>query len=107
LAIIGELDGGSVNIAIDRELKRLARDIFDRPNSKKKRTVKLVIHGIGIADDQGFIRKVEFEVEVVPTKIPNYITVPISAKATMNGLEVDLDDPEGVNQKSIHQAIAN
>lgn len=105
LAALAEIDDGAVNIAFVRELKNAARDILDRPNSTKKRTVRLALHAIGVADDQGYIRKVVFEAEVVPAKIPNYCTAPIAAKATMQGLEVDLNDPDGVSQHSMSEAV--
>lgn len=78
-----------------------ARDVLDRPRSKKKRRITMHLDVIGVCDEDGELRDVAIEAELVPVKIPNYVTHPIKAKATANGLQFNPDSPDDVHQTTI------
>ncbi len=94
---LADVDDGSLGVAFKREVLRAARDVMDRPKSKKKRTFSIKVHLIGLTDEDGHLRGASLECELVPTRIPNYCTYPQKAAITMNGLE--LDQPMGVGIK--------
>lgn len=66
----------------------------------KSRPVRSIPGQIGkaLTDQDGQLRGVALECELVPVKIPNYVTHPQRAKVTANGVSFDPADPDGVYQ---------
>ena len=89
MATLAEIDGGSVNVAFRKQALIAARDVIDRPKLKKRRKITTHTYFDPLVDSEGNVRGVSIEVELIPVKVPSYVTFPHQGKVTMNGFEFD------------------
>jgi hypothetical protein len=91
LESLANLDDGKLAVGYKRQLLIMARDCIDRPKLKKRRKLTMHVFVETLLDEDGEVRGVAIEAEIVPAKIPNYVTYPQKGKLTANGFEFDPD----------------
>lgn len=91
------LDDGALTTRFRHEALKAARDVIDRPTIDKPRTVVMKVHFIPVTVD-GHLRQCAIEGEIVPVKVPNYVTFPQSAHVTMNGFEL-IETEQAIKQQ--------
>ncbi len=97
LTTLAEIDDGVPNILVRKQLLIGARDLIDRDKGKagrKTRTLTLKVHLIRLVDADDQPTGVAVEFEVVPIKLPSYVTHPHKAALSPNGIQVDVTNPD-------------
>lgn len=95
LESLAQVDGGSLSAAYRNQLRMMARDCIDRPKLKKRRKLTLHVFVETLTDANGEVRGVAVEAELVPVRLPNYVTFPQTARVDMNGFKFDPSSNDG------------
>jgi hypothetical protein len=94
LSSLPELDDGKLAVGYKRQMLIMARDCLDRPKLKKRRKLTMHVYVETLLDAEGEVRGVAIEAELVPVKLPNYVTYPHKGRLTANGITFDPADQE-------------
>lgn len=99
LDTIGDVDGGAVRVAFDRELQKVMHDLHDRPDLKKPRRLVLQLDLLPV-NDRGQLMRTDVAFAVKAT-IPPKASASYPMQPTQEGLEFQPDIPDNPRQNPL------
>jgi hypothetical protein len=96
---LGEVDHGSLRVAVDQALTQAYRDMADRPSLKKARKVELIIEYKPESDERGELTYIDVNFSIKASMPPKSLSAPM--KAGRSGPEFQPAAPDNPDQSTI------